>query len=275
MLRISRCPVRPLARRIGMLFRACLASAKNREVRRTMRLKDLSLVRSMACFAELDDAQLAELTRGALLQRFPKETRLFDQGERPDFLHILAEGSVELYASSSDGRQTVIEVLTPVDNFILAAVLTDTPYLMSAKVLDPALILMLSAQRLREQIVLQPKLALSMMGSLAGQFRRMVRQIKDLKLRTATQRLGAWLLKQMPEPRDGIVFDLPMSKQVLARRLGMAPENLSRAFAALADHGVLVRGRQIVITDVRRLQDCCHPDTLIDDVDKDLHICPE
>ncbi|HYD32365.1 MAG TPA: cyclic nucleotide-binding domain-containing protein [Azospirillaceae bacterium] len=240
-----------------------------------MRLKDLCLVRSMACFSDLDDAQLAELTRGALLQRFPKETQLFEQGERPDFLHILAEGTVELYASSSDGRETVIEVLTPLDNFILAAALTDTPYLMSAKVLDPALVLMLSAQRLREQIIQQPKLALSMMGSLAGQFRRMVRQIKDLKLRTATQRLGAWLLQQGGELRDGAAFDLPVSKQVVAGRLGMTPENLSRAFAALADHGVLVRGRQIVIADVRRLQECCHPDTLIDDVEKDLHICTE
>ncbi|MCW2248983.1 CRP/FNR family transcriptional activator FtrB [Azospirillum fermentarium] len=235
-----------------------------------MRVKDQNLVRSLPFFNGLEDDQLAELTRGALLQRFPKETQLFEQGDRPDFLHILIDGTVELYASSADGRETVIELVTPVDSFILAAVLTDTPYLMSSKVLEPAQILMLSAHRLRQQIMQQPKLALTMMASLAGHFRRMVRQVKDLKLRTSTQRLGAWLLHQVPETQENGEFDLRVSKQVLAGRLGMSPESLSRAFAALSEHGVHVRGRQIVVEDAGKLRMFCHPDILIDGDEKEL-----
>lgn len=237
-----------------------------------MRRKDQDVVHSLPFFNGLEEEQLAELTRGALLQRFPKETQLFEQGDRPDFLHILIDGTVELYASSADGRETVIELVTPVDSFILAAVLTDTPYLMSAKVLEPAQILMLSAHRLRQQILQEPKLALTMMASLAGHFRRMVRQVKDLKLRTSTQRLGAWLLHQVPEADGNGAVDLRISKQVLAGRLGMSPESLSRAFAALGEHGVQVRGRQIVIDDAAKLRVFCHPDSLIDGEEKGLRI---
>lgn len=237
-----------------------------------MRPRDLEIIRTLPCFEGFDEEQLSVATAGALLQRFPRETILFEQGERPDFLHVLVEGSVMLYGGTTDGRETVIEIVTPVDTFILAAALTDTPYLMSAKVLEPSNILMLPARNLREQIAKQPKLALAMMASLASQFRRMVRQIKDLKLRTSTQRLAAFLLHLAEPPVDGARVELPVNKQVLASRLGMTPENLSRAFAGLADLDIQIKGRTVVIGSIERLRNYCHPDTLIDDVERDLKV---
>jgi len=237
-----------------------------------MRPRDLETIRALACFEELDDEQLSAVTTGALLQRFPRETVLFEQGERPDFLHVLVEGTVMLYGSTADGRETVIEILTPVDTFVLAAALTDKPYLMSAKALEPSTILMLPARNLREQMAIQPKLALVMMASLASQFRRMVRQIKDLKLRTSTQRLAAYLMRLADPAEDGVTVELPVNKQVLASRLGMTPENLSRAFATLAEQDIQIKGRTVVIGSIERLRAYCSPDTLIDDVERDLKV---
>lgn len=237
-----------------------------------MRPKDVETIRALACFEELDDEQLAAVTSGCLLQRFPRETVLFEQGERPDFLHVLVEGAVMLYGSSAEGRETVIEILTPVDTFILAAALTDTPYLMAAKALEPSTILMLPARNLREQVAAQPKLALVMMASLASQFRRMVRQIKDLKLRTSTQRLAAYLLRLAVPAADGVTVELPVNKQVLASRLGMTPENLSRAFAALAEQDIHIKGRAVTVGSIERLRAYCSPDTLIDEVERDLRV---
>lgn len=237
-----------------------------------MRSRDLEIVRSLSFFEGLDDEQLQLVTGGALLQRFPRETVLFEQGEHADFLHVLVEGAVLLYGSSTEGRETVIEIVTPVDSFILAAALTDTPYLMSAKVLEASQILMLPARPLREHIAAHPALALSMMGALAGQFRSMVRQVKDLKLRTSTQRLAAYLLRQADPPEDGATFELPVNKQVLASRLGMTPENLSRAFAALSEQDIHIKGRSVVIGSIDRLRAYCRPDHLIDDVDRGLKV---
>lgn len=238
-----------------------------------MRSRDLAVVRHLSCFEGLGDEDLAALTAGALLQRFPRDTVLFEQGDHPDFLHILVEGAVALTGSSAEGKETVIEILTPVDSFILAAVLTDTPYLMAARSLEPSQILMLPARPLREHIARTPRLALTMMAALAGQFRRVVRQVKDLKLRTGTQRLAAFLLHLAgPAGEDGVIVDLPVNKQVLAARLGMTPENLSRALAALAEQNIHIKGRSVEIGSLERLRAYCHPDTLIDDVERDLRI---
>ncbi len=231
-----------------------------------MRSRDIDLIRHLPLFSDVSPDQMPTLLASALLQRFPAGTQLFSQGDPPDFLHVLIEGSVELFAVSADGRETTIEIVTAVDSFIFAAVLLDIPYLMGAKVLEPARILMLPARGLRAEIVRSPKLALTMLASMATQFRTMVKQIKDMKLRTATQRLAAYLLRLHRQRGDGgNEISLPVSKRVLAGRLAMAPENLSRAFATLREYGVTVHGGTIALSDIPRLEEYCLPDPLIDD----------
>jgi len=51
---------------------------------------------------------------------------------------------------------------------------------------------------------------------------------------------------------------------LLAYRLGMTPENLSRAFATVSQHGINVNGARIVLTDRQKLINFAHPDKLID-----------
>lgn len=227
----------------------------------TMRDEIIEDLRMIPLFTDIGIESLRHLTHGALLQRFPRGTELFPQGEQPDFLHVLIDGSVELYAES-EGRETVMEILTPVEVFILAAVLTDRPYLMSARVQDDARLLLLPAEPFREALESDPRLGMIMLASLAGQFRGMVRQLKSLKLRTASQRLGCYLLRLMDG--RGPQVELPYRKAILASQLGVTPEALSRAFHKLAAHGVLVQGQMVTIADPAALARYCLPDELMD-----------
>ncbi|WP_431859713.1 cyclic nucleotide-binding domain-containing protein [Azospirillum sp.] len=240
-----------------------------------MRHQDLAIVRSLPYFTSYTDQQLDALTRGGLIQRYSRDTVLFEQGERPEFLYVLTKGSVLLSGSTEPKREAVIEVLTPMDIFVLAAVLTDTPYLMSAKLLEPSCLLLIPARNLREQITKEPLLAVTMLESLSVQCRRMVRQVKDLKLRTSKQRLAAYLLTLAAPMVDGTTVELPMPKSLLASRLGMTPENLSRALASLSEQQVRVDGRAVTIGSIERLRDYCLPDALIDEIERaPLTGCP-
>jgi CRP/FNR family transcriptional regulator, transcriptional activator FtrB len=53
-------------------------------------------------------------------------------------------------------------------------------------------------------------------------------------------------------------------KRVLASLLGMTPENLSRAFAALQRHGVTVEGAVVTLRNISALEGLAKPDPLID-----------
>lgn len=237
-----------------------------------MREEERKWVERLPLFAELDDAQRQRLLRHALVQRVGPGVTLFDQGEQPDFLHILVEGTVELRARDNAGNEAVIEVLQPVDSFILAAVLTDAPYLMSAHTGTHSRLLLLPAEQLRDDLRDEPALTFMLMGALARQYRGMVRQIKTLKLRTAAERIGCYLLSLAREQGESGAVTLPYSKRLLAQRMGMTPENLSRAFAWLSQRGVRMDRSRIVIEDVEKLASFCQLDALIDGVEHDLRV---
>src|SRR3989304_2814459 len=90
----------------------------------------------------MSEANFDELVSAAFLQRFPQHVTLINEGGMPDFLHIVVEGSVELYGVH-DHHETTLDIVRPVSTFILAAVIRDDVYLKSARTLTPAQILMI------------------------------------------------------------------------------------------------------------------------------------
>lgn len=84
-----------------------------------------------------------------------------------------------------------------------------------------------------------------------------VRQILDLKCRSAPQRLASFLLRLADESPVSGSAKLPFSKGALAARIGVSRETLSRAAQMIADEGLLLRGRQIVIRDRARVERFC------------------
>jgi CRP/FNR family transcriptional regulator, transcriptional activator FtrB len=226
----------------------------------TTRTPELQLLRQIAIFEEIDDAALTRIAESGTCEELSPDTVLFERGERPRCLHILLRGQVALSASAPNGASTVIEILRPIDHFVLASALLDVPYLMSARTIDACRVICLPAAGLRAVLEGEPRLAMAMMASLSQHYRQLVRQIADLKLRTAAQRLGCYLLalSEAQEGRDRLY--LTIDKRLLAARLGATPEHLSRAFATLRDHGVSTRGSTVTLHDRASLATFAVPD---------------
>ena len=220
---------------------------------------------SLPLLRALPAASRAELLRNAVVHAVTPGTVLFEQGEIPTFQHVVLLGSAHLLGRSSAGREVLIEVVEPPDLIIPAAVATGSPYLMRARVPEPSRFLLIHAGVFRRAVLQEPLLAREVIGSLARQFRRMVRQVKNLKLRNGTERVGCYLLalsERQGTPHQAI---LPYGKTLIASELGMTRESFSRALAALHEDGVTVRDDTIEIRDAPHLAAACGLDPLIDD----------
>jgi CRP/FNR family transcriptional activator FtrB len=230
-----------------------------------VRKEQSDLVRALALFMDIDDAQFRDLMRAALLQRFPQGVTLIAEGEMPDFLHIIVDGAIELFATY-EGHQTTLDILEPVSTFILAAVVRDEPYLKSARTLTSAQILMIPAGAVRKVFDADAAFARAVVNELAVRYRSVVRALKNEKLRTSIERLANWILQE--DLHQGRTHDvvLKSDKRTLASHLGMTPENLSRNLATLARHGVRTAGNRLVIDDPAALQRFARPSPLIDDL---------
>jgi CRP/FNR family transcriptional activator FtrB len=191
-------------------------------------------------------------------------TVLFEQGSVPTFQHVVLAGSVHLFGRSNEGREVLIEIVRPSDLVIPAAVVTSSPYLMQARVLEPSRFLLIEADAFRAAVEVEPVLAQAAIASLAGQFRRMVRQIKNLKLRSSTQRVGSYILALSREQESPNRVVLPYEKNLIASELGMTRESFSRTLSALQNDGIRVQDDTIFIVDAERLAGVSGVDSLID-----------
>lgn len=220
-------------------------------------------IRNLSLFADMDETNFDALMRGAYLQNFPPRIDLIHESEPPDFLHVVLSGAVDLF-SEWNGRETSMATVRPVSTFILAATVRDLPYLMSARTLEKSRIALIPSQDVRNAFTTDSAFAQAIVSELAQCYRSVVKNAKDLKLRTSLERLANYLLRQ--QIRSGsLEFDLAMEKKRLASFLGMTPENLSRAFKGIGPYGVKVEGSHIVITDLKDLTRYAKPNPLIDD----------
>ena len=227
-------------------------------------VRNLDEIRHNPLFSPAGEAAFAILTRGAYVQNFPPHTELISEGEMPDFLHVVAAGLVELFAGWN-GHETSMSFLGPNATFILAATIRDRPYLMSARTLEKSRIIMIPSGDVRAAFEADSGFAKAIVANLAICYRQSIKATKNLKLRSSRERLANYML--LLGERNGAgnpEIALQVEKRKLAALLGMTPENLSRAFSALADHGLEVDGHIARITDAGALRRFARPDPLID-----------
>ena len=229
-----------------------------------MRDDEKPSLRRLPLFREMMTPTFDTLMQIAYSQSFPPQLELIRQGEYADFLHILVEGSVELHATWN-GRRTVMGVVQPVSTFILAACVCDAPYLMSARTLERAKVVMIPVADVRVALRHDPDFAMAAMRELANGYRGFVRQTKNLKLRNSAERLAAYILYRSRHEGDADSIVLPVEKRHLASFLGMTPENLSRSMKALQADCLAVQGMRLAITDRTRLMAVASPDALMDE----------
>lgn len=217
------------------------------------RRTNLDLARLSPFFAEAGEAAMTRLLRPSFTQLLPRSAVLFDQGERPGFLHLLLDGSIGLQARG--GRaETMVEIFSAGELFLAPAVILDLPYLASAVALTEVRVLMIPAQTFRDAIAEDIALSRASVGALARHWRLMVDQVVDLKLRSAEQRLLRFLARRLPESDDAAHTDMPEPRAAIAGRLGMTPETLSRLLASLeAQDLIRSEGRRIAVPDRARL----------------------
>lgn len=210
-------------------------------------------------FAALPRESRERILDGARIERVAAGTTLFREGDRPTEFHAVLRGMIDLSRSHRERHCTVL-LMTAGDVFMPAAALSNEPYLVSARALTASRILLVDAFAVREEIDRTPEFALAIARLVSGQWRMALRIILDLKCRSASERLAAFLLRLHDSQPPGTIAQIPFAKHQLAARIGMQPETLSRTLQVLADNGLRVRGREIILVDRAKIEAFCGPD---------------
>lgn len=95
-----------------------------------------------------------------------------------------------------------------------------------------------------------------LMGTMSQRLQWHIGEIDNLCLHNATSRLATYLLRQVPDEAEASTnVHLSIPKVVLASRLSIKHETLSRILARLRKQGLIdVQGQDIILHDLRAMR---------------------
>ncbi len=214
---------------------------------------DWNLVRSTPLFGAISRDVASRLLDGMGPRVFDRGVLLFAQGTPATSFYVVLDGWVKIYRTTPEGQETVVATFRRGETFAEVAIFMSGRYPVSAETVTTCRLLRINGEALRRAIHDEPDLALAMLASASHHLKSLVEQIEQMKRMTGPQRLADFLVRLSPAQSGTCVIHLPYEKALIANRLGMKPESLSRALAKLKPLGVVVDRDSVSIEDIRRI----------------------
>ncbi|MBC7905398.1 MAG: helix-turn-helix domain-containing protein [Rhodospirillaceae bacterium] len=215
---------------------------------------DLELCATAPLFVAVSRPDLALLLEQAQAVSYNETGLLFSQGDAADRFFVVLEGRVNLFALTETGDQSVIEVFDPIATFAEAAIFSSGKFPLNCEVVAGSRLVHVPAGPFLRRLGENRKLAFHLLSGLSRWQKRMIHEITELKSKSPGQRLASFLLALAKGEEGTAQIRLPITKAVLASRIGIAPESLSRALGRLKAVGVETQGRDVVLTDLDALR---------------------
>ncbi|MBT0961254.1 Crp/Fnr family transcriptional regulator [Denitromonas iodatirespirans] len=217
------------------------------------------LLSRMPLFSALSSEDLQQVADATREKRIQKGEMLFQRGDQPKGFYYVIFGQIKLAFSSPNGNEKVVEILGPHQSFGEAVMFMDRQYPVFAESLADTLLLHITRDAVFNLIDQDAGFARRMLAGMAIRLHSMVRDVESYSLRSSTQRVIGYLLQQVSDaPCKGATqaaVDLPTSKQIIASRLNLTPETLSRIFNELSNAGLItVQGKHISLHNVDKLR---------------------
>ena len=184
---------------------------------------------------------------------------IYGGGVAPDGVYVVTSGCVALSVHDVAGRESIVHLCGPGDSFGEEHLVAGTGALV-ARAVSATQLLQLPRAALLEAMARHPSVAQGTLRSVSRRAMQTAQQLGAATTRSGLQRLGGYLLRQLPAGNGGDAnFTLAMPKGALASLLGVTRETLSRLLALLARRGLIaLRGRTIRILQPEALADVCH-----------------
>jgi len=179
-------------------------------------------------------------------------TALVEAGARPPGVFALAYGSVTLALRNGGGEARVLRIVAARQTFGEAAALLGRPSPYDAVALSEVKVVVMPTSPLLSLLEAEPRFARALVSSLADRKLQLLAEMGSATLQRGAQRLASFLDELANGSNE---VQLPFSKTLLAARLGMKKETLSRLLRQFATDKVIeVERRRVVILDRERLR---------------------
>jgi len=223
----------------------------------TMSLTATSVLRKLDLFNSLSDAEKEELINDGRKCNYSCGSTIFLHGSPVTHFYIIISGNVQLYRTNADGKEKTIEILKSGQTMCEGEIMDSCrSHRVTAKAIDDAVLIEFPVGWLKETAKKYNSFALNLLSLISQQAHLAEVEAEHQSTMSAAQLVACFLQRLcILYDFDPKGFELPYSKTLIASRLGLELETFSRTIAKLKDHGIIVKGNHVAITDLEKIEE--------------------
>ncbi len=216
---------------------------------------DIQHLKGGYLLAALSDSEFEEVLAHANARTLAPGEGLFDQGDPATHFFFVLSGIVKLCRMAPSGEEKVMDLVRPGFFFAEAAMFMSGRYPINARGLEATRLVSLDSKHFVGLVRGNGDLCLRLLSKMSQRMHGLINEIDKLTLHSGAERVIGYLLEQLPEGAAPPSVRLLVPKHVIASRLGIQPETLSRVLAKLrAKQLIDVHDDMIVLNDVEALR---------------------
>ncbi len=194
-------------------------------------------------FKDLSDDELHELEPYLATSSYKKKEDIFSEGDQPEWFYIVAKGKIKITKLSHEGKEIILEIISPTDIFGGVAVLRNFPYPANAIAMEDSEVVKISRKNLMRLVDRFPNLMYCIALQLGDRMKSSYDSLKNIALERVEARIAALLLKLAnkvgTKTGEGTMIDMRLTKQDVADMVGTTVETSIRTFSKFKKMGFL------------------------------------
>jgi CRP-like cAMP-binding protein len=211
----------------------------------------IGIAQKASLFREIDLEGIEEIVEMSQMRNRSGGEFFFLEDDPADTAYMLIEGKVKLTQSTLDGQQIILGYLVPGRVYGIIAVLKKVTYPVTAEAVGLCSALAWDQKTLNMMMDHYPRIAVNSLHIMAGQIREFQNRVRDLSTKRVETRIARTILRLARQSgkqiAEGVLIDLPLSRQDLAEMSGTTLYTASRVIREWEKQELVQSQRQRIV----------------------------
>jgi CRP/FNR family transcriptional regulator, nitrogen oxide reductase regulator len=208
----------------------------------------LHVLHQVPFFADLSHAQVDAINRSFTASGYEANETIYFAGDAAARLYVVATGKIRLLRHTLAGQDVLLDILAPGEFFGTLSILGDDVYVETAQAQTGCCVLSIDGGEFHSILQRYPAVALHVLALTARRLKAAHETIRQLSAYSVEQRIASIVLKLAEkvgeESGEGILIQMPLSRQDIAALTGATVESASRVLSQFRKDGLIRSGRQ-------------------------------
>ncbi len=216
--------------------------------------------RRVPIFSTLSIEELQKVVNLIYRRSYIKGELIVIEGSNLDSLIIINSGQVKAYRDTQDGKEQILYVFSEGDFFGEKNLIINQAATYNVEALEETNICAIRKEDFQKLLTEHPSIGLKIMEELCNRLDRLEKTIEGMGSKDVEARLGMVLLefarKHGKESGEGILVELPLSREGIASYIGLTRETVSRKMTLLQNQGIIemVGNKKVLIKNIKLLE---------------------